>query len=269
MKLLSCFFILIGILSWEVNSLNINDTNSDLGFIGDIAGLLVGSASSNYPGPSFLNFVLYGSRDAGFFYYHYITSYGYKVNTSVAGDLIIGNDGLLGGIVILGNQLVVPIPGDKVTALPISQLSKYFLKGYTILRNDNKYTSRPYSGNIFGKFGTVNFCQPCFMSILSYNDTNMLTPQAVVYLNQATTATNNYIDFYGYMQQFNNSTQKGVMMMSFYSTSSNYGYSILDPANDNSIHFVIDTHKALVFNGNIFLNFSGKSNFYNFTAVMH
>ena len=92
--------------------------------------LLLNQQSSSYPGASILNYILYGSANDGYNYTEFLNSYGFKVAKPRVGDLIIGKDGALGGILDYYGKIIVPSPDSKIQEIPKAVLSIYFPNGY-------------------------------------------------------------------------------------------------------------------------------------------
>ena len=154
----SLFFVFI--LELTFGSFNINLTTSNQN-MADQAKLLIGTPTSIFPGESFLNFIMYGHSDVPFKYHDFISSFGFKTDYFEAGNIIIGNDGKLGAIIVEGLSAVVPIPRGKVTNIPQSSLKKYFSKGYSIL-----YTMARFKARMLGIFtnATLNNTFMCHNS---------------------------------------------------------------------------------------------------------
>lgn len=164
-----------------------------------IAEELIGLPSSNFPSSSMLNYILYGYFSTTFFYYEFLREYGQSTNTFDNGNLVIGNDGVLGGI-CYGNQIVIiPIPNQAITRVPINYLNKYFPNGYSILQNTKVYDNYPYSGDVYGTFSGSKICDPCKMQLHTYKDYDLLSYKSVLYLQSRVIKEGNSISFYGYI----------------------------------------------------------------------
>ena len=195
-------------------------------------------------------------------------NYGYRVTNMTHGDLIIGTDATLGGI-ICDDNLVLPIPGDIIDRIPIPQISKYFPKGYTILRNNKTFDDLPYQGNIFGTILNYTLCNPCTVDLIHYKDSNVFTPQSLFWLKQEPNHEGRFINFYGYTLEYYPLLKRGIMQGVFYHSSSDDEYYPLEVGNDNSIYFQLDSYNDLIYTGNILLDFHALYHYYNFTGVMH
>ena len=126
------WFLLIGVMmSLCTAPMNFS---FDFGTVYQVADILANVSSSYFPGSSFLNYVLYGSENATYSYKDFLQLYGLKVSNPYPGDIIIGKDFNLGGILNTFNTIVIPVPSGKVQSIPQSLLKKYFPKGYQIKR---------------------------------------------------------------------------------------------------------------------------------------
>ena len=125
------------------NSININNTLVDTDYL---AQSLVGYTSSNFPGSSFLNYALYGITEQRFYYYEFLQNFGEHVDTCYDRRLIIGNDGLLGGICLSSTTAIIPVPGSTIQHISISLLNKYFPNGYTFLKRTANFCFSGYKG---------------------------------------------------------------------------------------------------------------------------
>ena len=129
--LVLCILLAIEICT---TNFNINLTTSQFVIVKE-ANTLIGSSTKAFPKEAFINFILFGRSDVPFKYYDFISTYGYKTNMLAPSNLVIGNDGKLGGIAIDNISVAIPIINGKVTKVPSSSLKKYFSKGFTILAN--------------------------------------------------------------------------------------------------------------------------------------
>ena len=231
---------------------------------------LCGKPSLNFPGSSMINYILFGISDTIFEYYQFLLYYGFKVNNFISGDLIIGNDGKLGGICVDNEQVVIPVPNSNIQLIRKEQLQSFFPKGYTILRNNNDFDNTPYKGFIFGKVENRFSCNPCNISLLNYKISYKFYPETVIYLQQMKDERGLYIDLYGYIQEYDIKNLKGKINVAFNDRNidSNQNF-ILDPANDNSISFYIDFYGDFIFEGNLIFMINKSTTFYNFTGLMH
>ena len=119
MKFTSLLSLIVLFLSVSTNSYNINHTFPVL-HSSYLALRLVGNESSDFPGSSFLNYILYGTKEQLFFYYEFLLNYGSKALNCSDGNLVIGNDALLGGICFGDNsEVIIPIYGSKIESVPI------------------------------------------------------------------------------------------------------------------------------------------------------
>ena len=242
---------------------NINNSFSSI-MRGDIANLLVGANSSNFPSSSMLNYILFGTNEIGYYLYEFLESYGHTVDSFAYGNLIIGNDATLAGICVETGKVVIPIPFSTIQSIPYKLLGKYFPKGFTILRNDN-VPNKSYDGYLFGTLGGLNLCNPCSITFSTF-DKDFIEEYSVFNLIQQKMLLNPYINLFGYFQQFNYTLKQGKLMTSFYDSSSNDTYQLLDPNHDNSIKYIIDFHGTFIFSGNIFLKFNNSLQNYSFTG---
>ena len=236
---------------------------------GDIALDLVGMPSSNFPGSSMLNYILYGTSDAGFSYKDFLNHYGYKVDYFPYGTVIIGNDGMLGGMYFWLGEIVLPIKSQQIQLIKEDDLPKYFPNGYTILRNDNQFDNKPYSGNMSGKAGDYVICSSCNVDLLNYKDSDLFSLYTLFSLYQGEKLYDPYINLYGYIENYNTTNKSGIMKATFYDASSTLEFVPLNIDNNNSVYFTIDKQSDLSFHGNISLNYNGSLLNYIFEGKMH
>ena len=269
-SLLATIFVLC-LLRPALSIYKINDTLTKPLYASDLAYLLKGNPSSHFPGPSMLNYLLYGTSEAGFYYYEFLQNYGIKSKNFNQGNLVIGNDGVLGGICYGDNHTVIlPIQNSHIQEIPIANLNKYFPYGFTILNNYYSFDQN-FLGSVYSTFAGSKFCQPCQMELQTFNNVELTSFLTGIYLNQTSLYDGKGINLYSYIQHYDYPTKKGIMLGCFYDENNNGSFSIgiLDSNNNNSIPFVIDSYHDLSLNGNIHLKFNGKRGIYDLNAVFH
>jgi len=88
---------------------------------------------------------LYGHTDLPYTLPYLLANFGNKTTTISRGNLIIGNDGLLGGIVIDTENAIIPVPDGKVSVINSFHWNTYFPNNYTMKQNFDIYNDMPFT----------------------------------------------------------------------------------------------------------------------------
>jgi len=188
-----------------------------------------------------LNFLLYGSTNDSFEYKDFLSSFGTIVSNASYGDIVIGNDALLGGILTINNECIIPIPNGNITIVTQSHLKTYFPKGYIFRRTPVKnYTLNSYSGTIYNSVRGLYICHPCQIDLWSYKDVPLFTEQSVFHIDQHYELHKPYIHMNGYFTNFDTVNQTGVMVVTL--TESSLGDSPVELVQQNIggvLHFSV------------------------------
>ena len=248
------------------NSININNTLSDPDYI---AYSVIGNASSNFPGSSFLNYALYGITEQRFYYYEFLQNFGEQGDSCPQSTLIIGNDGLLGGI-CYGYYAIVPVPGSSIQIISNSLFNKYFPNGYTFLKRTAYFSFSGYKGYTYTMVNSSTMCNPCNMSLYSYWDSPLFSYGSLYYFiqDEVSGKVPFYIYIHGYINQINlGGIQKGAMHVAYvYSPGS--GSTIYGPNSENLIQFSIDVKNQFHFEGNLNMTINGSLSNYAFNGAL-
>jgi len=248
-------------------SLNINDTFSY--WRNYLSEYLIGNPSSNFPGSSFLNYVSYGSNIQQFGYKEFLLNYGFKDTDCRDQSIIIGNDGMLGGFCFGFNyKFIIPVPRSTIQMIPLSSISDYFPKGYTILRNPKYFDSIPYSGTLYSSTDSSTICDPCNIDLRTYEDAQVFSYGSLFGLYQQSNSENFYINFFGYFQQANQRIKNGIMNVYFTISSYSPTFNIFDPNSHPLINFVIDSNNQMKFQGNFQMKINDELVNYKFNGTM-
>ena len=237
-----------------------------------VASLLVGTPSSNFPGVSFLNYILFGHADLPYTFDNYLLTYGQKSSILEPGDLVIGNDKMLAGIVDIDTFIVIPIPLESISSVHRSSLVNIFLKGYTILKNDVDFDKTPYYGKSNGYIGSTKICASCLVDLMEHMGTTIADVNNVIYFYMWDNCNVGSVFLYGYVQNYNTGTMTGIIMITFYESKDeeneidNFGYT--DKSHDNSLNFSLDSSSRFVFNANIYLLFGTIRDNFNFSGAL-
>ena len=268
MKIGILIFLLILIQEGKFDQFNINMTYITSIFENEMLALL-GMRTSKFPKEDFLNLLLYGHVDVPFTYSDFLSNFGTEVDYPYGGSVILGKDGNLGGIIKqTGDYPVIPIPGSEITEIQINLLNRLFPKGYVIRLS-------PTSMNFWGN-GTENlslngylFCSNC--SILMgftnvYKD--FLFPNNVFYKSIWNNDKTFWMNTYGYVENYNDSTNKGTIKIQFYSfpVGQDFKYFYIDEKYGNEIQ--IDMSSGLLeYQGKFMSIYNGTPSLMNFTGT--
>ena len=162
----------------------------------------------------FLNF---GHNDIGYGFTDYLQHFGTQNLQLECGNIIIGNDSDLGGIVgSNSNNVIIQIHSQTIQSIPKDQLGKYFPKGYTMKRNSLLFNLN-YCGKGNGNFSGF-ICNGCATSIRNFADPY---DYAIFYINNPfkfeltnETANLKYI-LAGFLSSFDPSSKKGSIKICF------------------------------------------------------
>ena len=197
-------------------------------------------------------------------------NYGYKSTNFSYGNLVIGNDGSLGGICSHTNSnVIIPVPGSTIKEIPNSLINKYFPNGYTILKNPKSFDYCPYLGMVNSRLNSSIMCNPCNLSLETYRDQTLLSYGNLFHLNQVSNYYGFFIDIYGYFNQVNLGIAKGTMK-SFFTVSSSKSepFYIFDPESPPLINFMINEYNEFLLEGYIDIPYNGSMSNYHFKAIL-
>jgi len=204
MKSKNCLFIILLhflCFIYKSSSFNIN-TSSNSFTICKEAELLLDIPSFNFPRASFINFVLYGHTDTNFTYKDFLSSYMYSIDKFLYGNLVIGNDGQLGGIVLYNGNVAIPIPGGEITEVPNYLMNKFFPNGFTILETPPIVYNRLY-GPENATFNGISICNTCGIILETPNSDHDLFIENNFYLKWVGSPDYSFgIGLYGYLKAF-------------------------------------------------------------------
>ena len=203
------------LLSLYALNFNINSSNAN-GFVADEARNLIGKPSSQFPGISLILFVLYGHTDLNVTLKDLFYRFRTKTNQIEDGAIIISNDLSLGGVIIDDSNFVISLIGSSIVQIPLSQINKYFPKGYTM----KSTTFKPilYPVNITSaKINTTEFCKNCNYSFFWFDQLAGLLDDNKFW-GFSFTSDDMKLEFFmdGYLNTFDNSTLSGTMNPVFY-----------------------------------------------------
>ena len=190
--------------------------------------LLQGVPSTYFPNAAFLNFVLYGHTDVPFSYNDFKKSYGFKVSTLDTGNLIIGKDGKLGGILVNSTYAVIPIPKGNLTKVANTTFSKYFPRGYVILENYNDYVTIMSNTTGNATLNGTTLCSKTCSTTFSSSQLSrvLLTENNAISFSLFSLKQNIYLVFFGYLSQFNTTMGYGKVTFDyFYSMANGYSFA--------------------------------------------
>jgi len=266
--------LILSIFFYQSKSLNINITNPLSTSIAALAGILVDIPSAKFPFENFLKYVLYDHIIPDYTYKDFLNLYGVKTNNLYAGNLVIGNDSILGGIVSsTADSVIINVPNDVIQKVPFYLLPKYFPKGYTILQAtyDNLYSGA--SGSVQGTFQgkAWNFQYFYFFqkldSALFYVDKPLN-----IWVSFNPSNYNPYISAFGYISEWDNSSSSGKFIIQYYwlIKGSTFDPSMIFFTNniyDNSVT-ISKSGSAYKIYGSIMLDFSGSTGYYSFYGTI-
>ena len=269
---IGCIFFLYLVLITKMESFNINNTLPwpELYSTG-IAQSLKGLSSSLFPNANFLKYILYTNTESNFTYKDFLNSYGSYSRIFELGNIIIGNDAQLGGIISeSANSVIVALPSSNVQEIPYSHLSKYFPKGYSILHESDDPIYLKANGDIKGTFEDKSyyFSQCKFYSRMSDKNIFYLNKPLYIYI-QGDIGYPNF-GLFGFISDFNNETNRGLFDVVFYYTAfdqSTTSYFTTNSTFDNNIHLKKDGFTLYIF-GALRVYIKKKIGYYNFTGQL-
>ena len=264
LKVVALLTFLKIIFLFDINSTSINY------IMAEEARILLGQYISNFPKETFLKVILYGHSDLLYTYKDYLNSYGTKINKGFEGDLIIGNDSKLGGIFLdTDNSVAIPIPGGKITEVSISQLSKYFPNGFTILDSKSSEYFFGY-GEENSTYNNETICMNCTSGFGFADDMDVNIFQINVFWNKYMISNIKGIDFdlYGYLKEFDFKFYKGQIEIYFYQSFDQkvVNYYLINDKYPHQIYISYTDHKTLKYDGSIMAEHNNSSYFYNFSG---
>ena len=259
-KMKQCqYFLFVFLLSWGICYFNANHSFSPNTTTPYVADSLLGISSAYFPGASMLNFILYGHNDAGFNYLELFQSFGTFVkNDFQPGNLVIGNDLNLGGIVGTDKNFVIfPIKAGKIQKVSVKDLSKYFPKGYKIKAPVWQLFKLQYYGIGNATYGGLFWCNYCVIFLSSKYE----TPEPdIFYLNQIfnleiiNQTTKEEYDMNGYLYSYNSNMSQGAIKVNFFGnkklSSTTYNYSLSSFSYPNLVSFSL-FGTSLTYNGTV------------------
>lgn len=249
------------------SSFNINDTSGSY-LIAVTAQLLLGTPSSKYIGEHFLNFVLYGHDDIMFKYSDFMTNYGSIGGNPFRGSLVIGNDFKLSGIGLSpkNNSVAIPIPGSVITSVPVSNLSKFFPNGYTVIQSPYEFYLLGY-GYENSTYNSQIACNDCMTYFSFPNNTDDVYSQ-YIFFEKFSGATPFLLTVYGYLQTYSSSFGIGEVAVYFYRTIYNDSdvYSLVDEQYYNKYSITNHRDWNMTYTGSVYVHFLDQQGYYNFTG---
>jgi len=253
-------FVVFLIVFEAYSSITINDTYWSF-LIAENANLYVGIQTSEFPNEAFLNVVLYGRKDAPFHFTDFLSSYGSVTYNYSRGNLVIGKDAKLGGIVYDKFSVIIPIPEGEISLVPISLLSKYFPNNYTILEV-KPLGHKIYDGIENATFGNNSLCQNCFMTLFCIRPPFKFDKDYFLMKGVKIGLTQIYL--IGYIDFYDITTQRGQMKVNVYQNTAT-GYFLTNSSYDNYIQISNDSNKISL-SGSIVIEYRNQIDFYNFSS---
>lgn len=251
-----------------LKSFDINAT-SYYQYMGKEAEAMVGIPTSNFPHEAFINYILYGHTDVPFTYNDFLLSFGDTTTDLDTGYLVIGNDGLLGGIAIDDSSVAIPVPYSTIQNIPVGILYRYFPNGYSIFPT-NQTLSYWYAGDENSSFENVTKCKDCLVGMQTTNfDPNFLIEGN--FLAKRLFGNWDYlsVNLFGYLQEYNKDAQTAIVKINFYDTDFNgrYLFYAVDEADDTKMNMSIDENQNITFSGGFKVNIGFETGiFYNFSG---
>ena len=270
MKGILHFEIFLFLFYVEISTISINNTSTWY-VIMEEAKALIGNPTAQFPKEAFLNYILYGRTDLPFLYSDFLNSFGNKTSDFYWGNIIIGNDAKLCGIVIDENSISIPIPGSLVTLFPSTQFSKYFPSGYTILTTIAFYVLRK-QGSANSTFNNNNVCSNnCGAALFtSNNDSNLFLENNFFEIDIDMYYYTVSFYFNGYLSKYYSQNNSGIIQVDSYGirTTDNYKFYFADLTYQNEILFdySVDCFKL---SGLVKINYLDKVGIFNMTATLY
>ena len=166
-------------------------------------------------------------------------------------------------------SVAVPIPGGKITEVPMNTLSKYFPNGYTFLESKSSEYLYGY-GEENSYYHKDMICQDCYSGFEFADDMEINIFQNNFFLGKWILSNIKGIDIetYGYLEEYNNKTSKGNVKIYFYQVDFqeeiNYYLTNDKYYNNYSISFI--GHKNLTYEGSLWTEVQNTSHYYNFSG---
>ena len=264
------FYFLVLFLLSQPHSFEIS-RSSNPEIIRAMASLMVGLPSSRYPRELFLNYALYGRTDDPFSYDELYKYFGVSSNFTSEGSLIIGNDLKLGGIVLEGNTIAIPIPGSVVTVISYDLLPTFFPFGYRIKNCTGKFYLWVTGGLENATFNGEVVCTNCQNEYGFSEEDFFFTENNRFWVKYGSMMNNTLGVFsFGYLSNYNEKNGKGIIKVYLYLYYYK-GYKIYSFVNDsflNQMNITDCRNLTVLYNESLWIKVDTLEGYYNSTGTM-
>ena len=263
-------FLMISFFFLCCFNMNINNSFGEIAY--HIADSMINMPTIILDGVKMLNYLLYGHTDLPYNYSDFLHHFGEKVKIGSFGHLIIGNDEMLGGLLldeIIFLKAAIPYNGH-IIKIGHSEFKDYFPNGYSIIRSPSTFYT-PYSGfgDVLLKYGNLCLGCYCFLNVGSKNTTNFEENNVVNIEIRGHSFIS--ISIYGYVQHFDPSLNIGTINVSSYSVDLPNITTLYHYANDffdNSLSLQINADNSVYFKGNLYMIYNQTEQFLNFNLSL-
>lgn len=166
--------------------------------------------------------------------------------------------------------MIIAIPlNNRITGISEDKLPIYFPSGYTIKQNDLSLDGLAYIGKEQGSLTNIHqFCQNCLIQM------NVHDPSWAFSINNVMSLEMNnnpgYINFYGYISNFDSIQNKGSMIVSSYyifSNSTSIGtFHFPNNFYNNAIFISLNSDNSVDLTGSLYVFYQTGDSVYTFTA---